>query len=291
LDKTGTLTYGTFQIIEWQTIEDIENIDNIVYSLESRSEHPIAKAISEYIIQIKSSKNLQIDVVKIDSFNEIPGVGVEGHLNNNYFQIKSTSSSTDEAVTTVGVYLNNKLIHRVMLKDQLRDGALAAIDKIKSFNMEPFILSGDNKNTVQEIAKSLNISSENAFSSVSPEEKNNFISKYDQGVMVGDGANDAIALSNAYVGIAVHGSVDISLRAADIYISKSGVNHLTELFEAVFGAMTIIKRNLKFSLFYNILGASLAITGHITPLLAAVLMPLSSLTVLISTFISSKKLD
>jgi heavy metal translocating P-type ATPase len=291
LDKTGTLTYGTFQIIDWKTIEKTDNIENIIYSLESRSEHPIAKAISEYIIKNKSSQKLQIEIVPFNSFNEIPGVGVEGYFNNQFFQIKSTTGLNDKAVTSVGVYLNNKLIHNILLKDQLRDGAKQAIDKIKSFNMEPFILSGDNSSTVQETASSLNISPKNALSSVSPERKNDFISQYSQGVMIGDGANDAIALSKAYVGIAVHGSVDISLRAADIYISKSGVNHITELFEAVFSTMAVIKRNLKFSLIYNIIGATLAVTGHITPLLAAVLMPLSSLTILISTFISSRKFD
>jgi Cu2+-exporting ATPase/Cu+-exporting ATPase len=291
LDKTGTLTYGTFQIIDWKTIQEIKDLDNIVYSLESRSEHPIAKSISDYIVQKKRSASEQVEVIKFDSFNEIPGIGVEGYVDGNHFQIKSTSSTSTEAVTDVGVYLNSKLIHKIQLKDQLRIGAKEAIDKIKSLKMEPFILSGDNENTVSEISKSLNIAPENSFSCVSPEEKNEFINKYPEGIMIGDGANDAIALSNAYVGIAVHGSVDISLRAADIYISKSGVDHLTELFEAVFAAMRIIKRNLKFSLFYNVLGATLAITGHITPLLAAVLMPLSSLTVLISTFISSRKID
>lgn len=292
LDKTGTLTYGTFQITTWESLEAKQDLNNIIYSLESRSNHPIAKAISEYIIQLNQKKNSQVSPVEIKNFAEIPGVGVQGEINGELYEIKTATNSSESnlAVTIVGVYLNNKLIHKIELKDQVREGAKKAIIKIRKRNMRPYILSGDNSFTVEEVANVLDIPKADSFYQVSPEEKNKFISEHKKAVMIGDGANDAIALSNAYVGIAVHGSVDISLRAADIYIAKSGIEHITELFDAVFGAMSIIKRNLKFSLIYNIIGATLAITGHITPLLAAVLMPLSSLTVLISTFISSKNI-
>lgn len=289
LDKTGTLTYGTFTISKWGTSSKIENLENIIYSLEFRSNHPIAKAITEYVENSCLKKNIQIEKVMFDEYLEIPGVGVQGRLDNTIYEMRSIPNLDKKSLTLVGLYINNELIHTIELKDQIRSGAKEALTIIKSFNILPKIISGDNEFAVREVSQVLDIKKENSHSNTSPEEKNDFVEKSSLGVMVGDGANDAIALSNAYVGIAVHGSVDISLRAADIYIAKSGVEHLSTLFKTVHETMAVIKRNLKFSLIYNILGATLAITGHITPLLAAVLMPLSSLTVLISTFISAKK--
>ena len=102
--------------------------------------------------------------------------------------------------------------------------------------------------------------------------------------MVGDGANDAPALSNAYVGAAVKGSVDLSLRAADLYLTRTGIKPIYELILLAHETMKVIHRNFTFSFFYNIVGAGLAIYGFITPLTAAILMPISSLTVLISSY-------
>ena len=109
-------------------------------------------------------------------------------------------------------------------------------------------------------------------------------------MMVGDGANDALAFNVSMVGVAVHGSVEASLQAADVYSSASGVSPLYQLIIVGKQTMKLIYRNLTLSLIYNIVGAGLAIFGLVTPLMAAVLMPLSSITVLLSTILSNKKL-
>ena len=109
-------------------------------------------------------------------------------------------------------------------------------------------------------------------------------------MVVGDGVNDAIAMKASSVGVAVRGSVEGSLRAADVYLTKSGVESIYSLICASKHLIKVIYRNIYFSLVYNLIGVYLAFTGEVTPLVAAILMPLSSLTVLGSTLYSNLKL-
>ena len=291
LDKTGTLTYGSFQVIDWTVHKDNpENIQEIIYTLETKSKHPVARAINQYLEKEFYEKNKILKPVTISNFKEVPGSGVSGAHAGKEYSIKSSEITKNPSTTTVGVFINNQEVLTISLKDELREDAVESLKQIQESKIEPYIISGDNQATVDEISKKLGLHKKNSFGGVSPEEKNDYISKHPIAIMVGDGANDAIALSNAFIGIAVHGSVDMSLRAADIYISKAGVKNLANVIAASQDTMSVIKRNLKFSLIYNIIGAILAVTGHITPLLAAILMPISSLTVLISTFFSTKRL-
>jgi Cu2+-exporting ATPase len=103
-------------------------------------------------------------------------------------------------------------------------------------------------------------------------------------VMAGDGVNDAAALAAAGVGIAVHGGAEAALVAADVFVTRPGAARIAELCEASHRAMRVVKRNLIFSLAYNVVGVSLAMAGVLNPLVAAILMPLSSITVIVSSY-------
>jgi P-type E1-E2 ATPase len=122
---------------------------------------------------------------------------------------------------------------------------------------------------------------------VSPEEKLDTVRRTacDETVaMVGDGVNDAAALAAATVGIGVHGGAEAALAAADVYLARPGLEPVVELLRGARRTLGVIRRNLAFSLAYNVVAVSFAITGHMSPLLAAILMPLSSMTVVLSSY-------
>lgn len=294
LDKTGTLTHGNFQVSDWLDVDDkMTNLAHmsLVFALESRSKHPIAKAACKYIKAICFQENQTLLTYEITDYKEHAGRGVSGTINGKQYEIRTLAKEKNDSKTWIALYEDKKVISEISLEDQLRSEAAEVIAAIAKMGIKPAIVSGDAKGPVEKVASKLNLSNQDYSYQVGPEQKSQLLDAHPAAIMVGDGANDAIALGRAYVGVAVHGSVDISLRAADIYLSQSGVRPILSIIEASKETMKVIKRNLIISLLYNVTGATLAIMGYITPLLAAVLMPLSSFTVLILTLASTRKLN
>lgn len=292
-DKTGTLTHGEFEIIDFQILEMENFTENkllrILYTLEQFSEHPIANAIVSYI-----DKKYSVEPLDMDSIVEHAGRGVNGVAFGQEFRVeRSLSVMTGEAregVTKVGLFKGNTELLIIGLIDKPRENIKEVIKTLHSLKIEPHILSGDQAGPVKLIQKFLGINNDNSHHDISPENKRNIINLYRNAMMIGDGVNDAMALKSASVGVAVRGSVEVSLRASDIYLSSKSVDSITGLILASKYLIKIIYRNMAFSLIYNIVGVVLAFTGNVSPLLAAILMPLSSLTVLASTVYSNKKL-
>lgn len=150
------------------------------------------------------------------------------------------------------------------------------------------MISGDKTSIVHDVAEQVGIPLPSVFADISPEEKNRMLKNQSNAIMVGDGANDALALTSADVGVAVCGSADISLRAADVYLLNPGLGSLGDLHLLSQETMKIIRRNLVLSLSYNSLSVIAVFSGVITPLVAAIIMPLSSLTILLSTLWGTK---
>lgn len=282
LDKTGTLTKGKFQVVKWES-DDTERTLLIANALEKKSKHPIALAIAEYCEQFN------LDKIELVNWSEIPGVGVEGRFGDHIYRLHRNEESNSDQ-TAIVLKEDEKIIAQIFLEDTLRDDSLASIQLLKSMNVVPHILSGDNEKTVQKIAKELSISHNNIYSQLSPENKLSLVKDEEHSIMVGDGANDAMALDAASVGVAVKGSMDISLKAADVYLTSPGISKIVNLIEVSQETMSLIIRNLTFSVIYNIIGGILSVMGVISPLWAAVIMPLSSLTVLFSTIWGTKKI-
>jgi Cu2+-exporting ATPase/Cu+-exporting ATPase len=276
LDKTGTITYGNLKVENFQILGTQNNsFFDIIATLEEKSLHPVARALREYAFQMGATK-----ILPIQDYKEILGVGVSGKINDKYYEIK-----------TWQMFEDGNLIASFELTDKIRKDSKQAILFLKKLGITPKMISGDQATIVNLIAKETNLDQQNVWSEVTPEQKLKLIEESDHAIMVGDGANDAMALSKSYVGVAVHGSMDISLRAADVYLTTPGISPLVDLIVISRETMKVIYRNLSISLIYNCFSVIAAYNGSITPFVASIVMPLSSLTILFSTMIGTKALN
>jgi Cu2+-exporting ATPase/Cu+-exporting ATPase len=274
IDKTGTITQNTLKISSFCVLQNsIVAPHDVIFNLERHSTHPLAVSLKNYI------QPLPYKPLVVSDLKEVPGVGVSGLIENHFYEIKNHA-----------IYEDHKIICTFEAKDTIRLDAKEAIAKLRLHNVNIQILSGDKEEYVSAIAIEAGLFPSEFQSGLSPENKSKVIKSVSHSLMIGDGANDAIALSYADTGIAVFGAMDISLRAADVYLSLPGLLPVAELITISKETMKVIYRNLVLSLFYNSISVVLAFTGYISPLTAAIIMPLSSLSVLISTLIGTKKL-
>tara|TARA_R110002095_G_scaffold78106_2_gene67107 strand:- start:46321 stop:48780 length:2460 start_codon:yes stop_codon:yes gene_type:complete len=302
LDKTGTLTYGKMQVHEWY---GDRSLFPQIRALEKQVVHPIASALTLFIDQQIGTE--EQDCHTLQDIDYSPGLGIRGEVDGSQLAIGSEAYITEQkwqiptefqkkiaecrqqGLTAVLVVADEELLVVLGIGDDLRPDASATIQKLQSDGWTVGILSGDHPEIVTPIASRLNIDPELVHAAVRPEEKLKIIQdSTSRGitVMVGDGVNDSAALAAASVGIAVHGGAEASLQAAAVYLNRPGLAPLKELIDGARMTNHVIYRNLLMSLVYNVIAAGLAIGGLINPLIAAVLMPISSLTVLILSFMN-----
>jgi Cu2+-exporting ATPase len=192
-----------------------------------------------------------------------------------------------DGLTPVLVAVDGAVVAVAGFGDPLREDAPAALERVRRRGWRVGILSGDDPVVARSIGRRLGLGPEDCRGGVSPEGKLRAVEDGTAGgsvVMVGDGVNDAAALAGATVGIAVHGGAEAALAAADIFIARPGIAQVADLLDGARRAMRTVRRNLALSLCYNAAGAALAMAGLINPVVAAVLMPLSSITVIAHSY-------
>jgi Cu2+-exporting ATPase len=294
LDKTGTVTDGKLSIVE-SCFADLDLGNTIlrhVAALERVSGHAIASAFDD----------IECRDVRVEASASIAGAGIEGRADGIKYAIGSETFVTergcgipealanfakekqDSGLTFVWIARDSQVVAVAGLCDNLRSDALSAVAEMRSMDLELELLSGDGEQAVRHVAESLNITE--YAGQTSPENKlkrvESLLASHLHVAMVGDGVNDAAALSRATVGISAANSADVARDAADVFISTDrGPSAIADALRLSRRAMKIIRLNLGIALAYNLVGAGLAMTGHVGPLAAAVLMPLSSLTVLL----------
>jgi len=294
LDKTGTITEGKAALVRW---EGDESLKPLVAALESNIAHPIAQALA--------GAAEQDDPIIVTGIEHTVGAGVAGIVNGQPIAAGSARFITDrtgelppwaasaiegftaEALTPIVVTSGDRVAAVAGLGDPIREGARDAIDRLRAQGWRVGICSGDDERVVRAVGAALGIDPDHCTGGATPEDKLRAVEAEllrQPVVMVGDGVNDAAALSAATVGVAVHGGAEVSLASADVALSTPGIAPIADLTQGARRTIRSIRRNLAASLFYNVLCAALAMTGIINPLIAAVLMPISSVTVITLSF-------
>lgn len=305
-DKTGTLTIGKFGVIRILSLDNKYNEAKIIQlaaSVERDSEHPIAKGI------INKAKEMKIKSLSVKSFKSMKGEGIKGKINGKTIMvvspgylkknnIKLKNKILDKTDTVVFVLVNNKPIGMISLSDSIRKESFDAVKKLQKEGIKCWMLTGDNELAAKKVADELKL--DGYFSEVLPDEKQKKIKELQsQGyfvAMTGDGVNDAPALAQADIGIAVGSGTDIAAETADIILVESNPNDITSLI--LFGKATYNKmiQNLFWATGYNIIAIPLAAGVLyskgiiISPALGAALMSLSTVIVAINAkFLRIKK--
>lgn len=300
-DKTGTLTYGKLSVVEYKSFcpkYDDEAFLKILASVEAYSEHPLGKAITSYY------KENNEELLDIQNFTVNPGKGITANLgeksilvgnlklikdvdiNLNKDIINISEEFTKKGCTVIYLSIDNKLIGYVALSDILREEAKEVISYIKSQKINPVMLTGDNKNSAQNIANIVGI--DDIHPSLLPEDKMNIIKNLEDSksptCMIGDGVNDALALKYSSVGISM-GSIgsDIAIEASDIALASDDIKNIPYLLYLSKKTMKTIKLNITFSLALNFLAIILAMTGILNPVVGALVHNLGSVFVILNS--------
>jgi heavy metal translocating P-type ATPase len=284
-DKTGTLTQGRFDVL-W-TRADFFNTDacQAVLALESCSQHPVAASLVRYI---QNQEPQAIPVVR--NFQILPAGGIAGDVQDtagvfHSWKIQPVAYEGAEQpelhlhVLRMDANANPELKTQIRLGDAIRPEVKPMIKQLQSAGYTVYMLSGDSKASCYQVARHLKIPLTHVFYGQTPEDKAQFLQDHDA-IMIGDGINDLEALSCAKVGISVQGGLEENVSQSDIYLAEQGVLQLPEILRLAQHTRGLLLLTLGFALIYNLIAIGAATMGYITPLSAAILMPISALIVM-----------
>jgi heavy metal translocating P-type ATPase len=282
-DKTGTVTKGTFSVLEG--IESLSNHHkSLLKALSEKSSHPISRAIHEHLECIETLPLQNIEEhsgkgMKATYKGQVCLLGSKNLLQEN---LRIVERDPQDTFTTVYFSPSENEIFYIKLGDTIKEEVYALINELPG---DKILLSGDSENVVADIAKKLNFKVYQ--DSYLPHMKKDYVEELRKKnkivCMIGDGINDAPAIAAANVGISVIHATDLSSQVSDILLTVDKVSILTEILKIAKKGDMIIKQNLFWAFFYNIIGMGLAITGNLTPLYSAIAMVLSSFIVIINS--------
>ena len=292
LDKTGTVTEGRTSLQRW---DGPDRVKPLVLALERHASHPVAAGFRAAWDGLEHPEARDVTVT--------PGGGIAGEVDGHHVvagspafvrrslaaQAPGPTAGPDVAgaLTPVWVAVDGRIVARAGFGDPVRAEARAAIDGARARGWRVALLSGDHPDVVASVGARLGFTAAEVEGGASPERKREVVeaaAARGTVVMAGDGTNDAAAMARATVGIGMHGGAEACLGTADVFVARPGLGALPELLAGSERTLGVIRRNIAFSLVYNAVGAALAMSGRIDPLLAAVLMPLSSLTVVLASW-------
>ncbi|MBW6462312.1 MAG: heavy metal translocating P-type ATPase [DPANN group archaeon] len=300
-DKTGTLTKGKPEVTDIITLGDFDENELLKVSaiVEKHSEHPLGEAI------VLGAKSRNIEILEPEKFKAISGHGVECVYNGKKVLLgnrklmseekivydKSTTDQMekleDEGKTAMLVAYGGKLSGIIAVADTIKESSREAVASLKVMGIDVTMITGDNKRTANAIAKKAGI--DNVLSEVLPEDKAKNIKRLQESgkkvAMVGDGINDAPALAQADVGIALGSGTDVAIETGEIVLVKNDLRDVVGAIKLSKATMAKIKQNMFWALFYNSIGVPIAALGYLKPEFAALAMAMSSVSVVTNSLL------
>lgn len=306
LDKTGTITEGKPRVTDFESFESDSDLLSVIYSLENMSEHPLALSMIEY------AKENNANLLEVKEFKTTDGRGIEGIVNNSkYFignyksveELKLNTKKLEDKVNNLSyqgktpllIIKDNKVVGLIAVKDEVKESSKQAISELRNKGIKVIMLTGDNRKTAEAIAKEVNV--DEVISDVHPEDKQKVINSLKTNdknliAMVGDGVNDAPALTSADLGIAIGGGSDIAIESADIVLLRNDLLDVLNVISLSKRVINTIKLSLFWAFFYNFVCVILS-TGFLyyltdkkfmmTPMIASVAMSISSVSVVLTS--------
>lgn len=294
LDKTGTITNGQLKVVDYISFN--EDSKNKLYSLEKNTNHPLSVALTSYL------KTLNVEECNFDTIETVPGYGIKGSINNEEYYVGSldyykliNNKSNDtveklisEGKTIVVLFTKNEILSIISLIDTIKSDAKKAISLFKSHGIKIVMATGDNEVSANSIASEVGIDIVEA--KCLPQYKSQLVDKYKENnkkvLMIGDGINDAIALTKADVSMAFTSKNDIATNSADIVLLKPNLMDAYNAYILSKKTVNNIKMNLFWAFFYNIVMIPIAcgilypsLGIRLTPMIGAACMSLSSICV------------
>ena len=298
-DKTGTITKGKPEVTDIYSRIKENYLLEIAASLERLSEHPIAKAI----VQKANLKRYK----QVTAFKILRGRGVQGLVGKNYIVIgnrtlmnekkisiknfeEKISKFESEGKTTMIVAENGKVIGIIAVADALKEDSIMAIASLNKQGYKTIMITGDNERTAKAIAKEVGI--KEVIANVLPEDKAKKVEELQRGgfvAFIGDGINDAPALKQSNVGIAMGTGTDIAIESGDIVLTRGSLLGVTQAINLSKATFKKIKQNLFWAFAYNVIAIPVAVAGLLHPIIAEIAMALSSITVVTNANLLRKK--
>jgi Cu+-exporting ATPase len=283
LDKTGTITEGKPSVVKAELFEGFD--PTLLLALVNSSNHPISKGIVSYL----NEQNSQLKSLHLEKIKSIEAKGIKANYNGkkllggNVDLLKNEGFNIDEKSENSLFFfaVDNKLMAKFELTDTIREGAKEAIEQIQVLGVKVVMLTGDHEQSANKVASEVGINEVHC--KLLPQEKSSLIEKFQKDgqvvVMVGDGINDAIALAQSNIAIAMGQGADVAICVSDIVLLDENPQSILEAYTISRRTFRAVKENLGFSLLYNVIAVPLAVAGFVNPLVAALSMSLSSLIV------------
>lgn len=304
-DKTGTITHGQPQVIHFNTHSSQQSSDLLskIVAAENLSEHPLAKAIVTF------GKKQSLNSPRVDAFDSITGKGIKARFDEDFLYIgkqdfieqlvsippeaiQEASGYAQEGLSPIFIAENQTYAGYLIIGDHIKDESPEAINKLHQQNIQVMMVTGDHQQTAQAIAKKVHI--DKVYSNILPQDKSKVVQKLqEQGhhvIMVGDGINDAPALAQADIGLAIGSGSDIAIESADVVLMHDNLFDVSNAIRLSRATIRNIKQNLFWAFIYNIIGISFAMglfylfNGPLlNPIIAAAAMSFSSISVLLNS--------